>query len=232
VILAWLRIEIILGYGSSNLEESVWKIFGSSLSPPPGALSAAIFLVISFGRCKFRLSPWSVGLLFQASFGGIDVNYHVFQLHDRVFQLSVTSKMVGFIYTISKWLSVQILKLSSTFGTRGGPNWIKEFRDFQAEEAAKWSIVEGKKLTASFAESVGRPILSGANVVPIRKRRTGFISFEEWMIDFLEELPSSGEYKVFLMIAGRNHHLQAKNSVISSGKFNAIKALFGYSQYT
>jgi hypothetical protein len=67
-------------------------------------------------------------------------------------------------------LSVQILKLSSTFGTRGGPNWIKEFRDFQAEEAAKWSIVKGKKLTASFAESVGRPILSGANVVPIRKK--------------------------------------------------------------
>jgi hypothetical protein len=52
-----------------DFEENVWKIFGSSVSPPPRGRFSAFFLVISFRRCKFRLSPWPVGLLLQASLG-------------------------------------------------------------------------------------------------------------------------------------------------------------------
>lgn len=56
----------------------------------------AFFLVASFGRCKFRLSPILVGFLLQATIGGVAKDFEVLPLSDRVFCFSVSLSGVGF----------------------------------------------------------------------------------------------------------------------------------------
>lgn len=60
-------------------------------------LSGSSFaLVASFGRRKFRLSDESVGLLIQATIGGVASHFRVSQLSPRVFKFFVSHQQVGF----------------------------------------------------------------------------------------------------------------------------------------
>lgn len=49
-----------------ELQRNVWR----SLKLPISRFGSVFFLVVSFGRCRFRLSLISVGLILQAIVGG------------------------------------------------------------------------------------------------------------------------------------------------------------------
>ena len=69
-------------------------MFGSSVSPI--SPDQPFFLVVSFGRCKFQLSPTSVSVILQATIGGLAGDFDVLALGDRFFRFSVSSRLVGF----------------------------------------------------------------------------------------------------------------------------------------
>jgi hypothetical protein len=65
-------------------------------------------LLVSVGRCKFRLSEHSVGLILQATMGGTATDFSPVQLSDRVFSFVVASKNVGFhIYNLRSFACEQ-----------------------------------------------------------------------------------------------------------------------------
>ena len=59
-----------------GVQATINQRFGLSVSPS-GISSGVFFLVASFGRCKFRLCPLSVGLLLQATIGGVAQDFCV-----------------------------------------------------------------------------------------------------------------------------------------------------------
>jgi hypothetical protein len=77
----------------------IGRKFGQSISPSfPGW---RFLLVVSFGRCKFRLYPSTINLILQATIGGVAFDFEVLQLGDRTFHFFVTSREVGlFIYRL------------------------------------------------------------------------------------------------------------------------------------
>jgi hypothetical protein len=53
------------------------------------------FLVVSFGRCSWRLCEESVGLLLQSFIGGSAKLFRISSQSDRVFRFSLSCKDVG-----------------------------------------------------------------------------------------------------------------------------------------
>jgi len=158
---------------SSQASASVraWERFGLSVTSS-GVSSSVFFLVASFGRCKFCLCPLSVGLLLQATIGGVAWDFSVLQLGPRVFRFSVSSKVVGF--HIFKLVSFECscYKVFFHLWGNGGPRWDLELAVFNREEAASWVSVKGsiQRLNhKSFADAVKSGILMGANSLPIRQ---------------------------------------------------------------
>jgi hypothetical protein len=146
--------------------DSLWDALEASVCPARPCLWSPFWLVISFGRCIFKLNSVSVGHLLQAALGGLAADFEVLQLADRVFRFSVSSMAVGFhIYNLG---SIERKEFRAFFNlwNRGGPNWKHEFRLFLDEEAASWSKVRVRNIL-SYADVVKLP-LTGANAVPIR----------------------------------------------------------------
>lgn len=143
--------------------------FGRTVSPPAGA--HAFFLVTSFGRYKFRLSPAAVCAVLQATLGGSATNFDILALGDRVFRFSVSSSLVGFHILKLRSFECSSFKVFFHLWGHGGPNWVQEWRKFCAEEEAKRFTVQSGKSTrrpnVSFADAVRSTPLTGANSVPI-----------------------------------------------------------------
>jgi hypothetical protein len=53
-------------------------------------------MLVSVGRCKFKLSEQSIGLILQATLGVNAVDFRPQFLSDRVFKIVVASRNVGF----------------------------------------------------------------------------------------------------------------------------------------
>jgi hypothetical protein len=141
----------------------------SLVCPERPGLPLAFWLVISFGRCIFKLDTDSVGFLLQASLGRFAVGFDVTQLSDRVFRFSVFSKAVGFHIYNSKCIDRAEFRAFFNLWNHGGLNWIHEFRNFINEENANCGLFGGKK-SISYADIVKLP-LSGANTVPILNKK-------------------------------------------------------------
>ena len=110
--------------------ESLWDALEASVCPARPCLRSPFWLVVSFGRCIFKLNSVSVGHLLQAALGGLAEDFEVLQLADRVFRFSVSSMAVGFhIYNLG---SIERKEFRAFFNlwNRGGPNWKHEFRLF------------------------------------------------------------------------------------------------------
>ena len=88
-----------------------------------------------FWSGKFLLCPLSVGLLLQATIGGVARDFSVLQLGPRVFCFSVSSKVVGF--HIFKLVSFECscYKVFFHLWGNGGPRWDLELAAFNREEA-------------------------------------------------------------------------------------------------
>jgi hypothetical protein len=53
-------------------------------------------LIVSVGRCKYRLSEHSIGFILQATLGGVAADFRPQQISDWVFKFVVASRNVGF----------------------------------------------------------------------------------------------------------------------------------------
>lgn len=103
------------------VDAEILRRFGSSVNALSQSKAKPFYLVLSVGRCKFRLVPSLVEHLLHAVLGGFPRAFDVVQLSDRVFRFSVASSLVGFhIYNL-KFLSVWTSRSSSIFGTMAVP---------------------------------------------------------------------------------------------------------------
>ena len=72
----------------------------------------SFFLVASFGRCKFKLCCESVGVILQATLGGLASDFRVSQLGDRVFRFVVSTRAVGFYVRDLQSFECKLYKVS------------------------------------------------------------------------------------------------------------------------
>lgn len=126
-------------------------------------------MVVSFGRCRFKLCPISVGLILQATIGGTASHFKVLCLHDRTFQFIVASKLIGFFIHNLRSYSCDLYSLFFHLWGNGGPNWRIQFSRFQEEERISWKSVQSSSTPKSYADSVKLMPLTGANLEPIGK---------------------------------------------------------------
>jgi hypothetical protein len=150
-------------------DDSLRLCLASSVCPARPRIPSSFWLVVSFGRCIFKLNSNSVGHLLQAALGGFAAGFEVLQLSDQVFRFSVSSKAVGFHIYNSKCIDRVKFRAFFNLWNRGSPNWIHEFKKFIGEENASWLTVRGKK-SLSYADIVKLP-LTGANAVPICNKK-------------------------------------------------------------
>jgi hypothetical protein len=151
-------------------EDDVRRRFASTVCPGSPDCPSTFWLVVSFGRCIFKLDSVSVSHLLQAALGGFAKGFNVSQLADRVFRFAVSSKAVGFHIYNSKCIVHPDFKAFFNLWNFGGPNWSYEYRLFLQEKNANWWFVKGNK-RISFANIVRIPPLTGANAVPNLRRR-------------------------------------------------------------
>jgi hypothetical protein len=149
-------------------ETDVRRRFSSPVCPGSPHSPSAFWLVVSFGRCIFRLDSVSVGHILQAAFGGSARGFMVLSLAERVFRFTVSSRDVGFHIYNSRCIVRPEFKAFFNLWNSGGPNWNYELKIFFQEENANWWFVTGRK-KISFADVVRRPPLTGANAVPVRR---------------------------------------------------------------
>lgn len=160
-----------LSFGTGlNVQKHIWDDLGLPISNP--ALGRdSFFLVVAFRRCKFRLSCDSVGLILQATIGGVASDFRVFQLDDRVFHFVVAAKSVGLFVRNLNSFECKLYKLFFFLWGNGGPNWRNELRLFLLEEEQSWdSARSSSKVKKSFADAVKSKPLTGANAVPMGRR--------------------------------------------------------------
>jgi hypothetical protein len=110
-----------------------------------------------------------VATILQSVIGGSAELFRVLPLGGRVFRFSVSSRVVGFhIYGLRSF-DCSSFKVFFNLWHGGGPNYIAEFRRWEAEEQAKWTTVQ--KHNAS--SSVRAPPLTGANSIPVSNSSHG-----------------------------------------------------------
>jgi hypothetical protein len=145
--------------------------YGESIYHAPGLVPMEFFLLVSVGRCKYRVSEHSVCFLLQATLGGCTVDFKPLQIAARVFRFFVASKNVGFhIYKLRSFSCDQYQIFFNLWGN-GGAHWTSELEKFYKKEQDQWQVVHRRnfKLKKSFADIVrNQPKLSGANRVSIR----------------------------------------------------------------
>ncbi|PUZ51385.1 hypothetical protein GQ55_6G180900 [Panicum hallii var. hallii] len=80
-----------------NFQAFIWRKFGLPVNVRAGyEHESFVWYVVSFGRCKSKLSLVSVGNFLQVTLGGQVVAFKVSLLHDRIFSFVVSSWQVGF----------------------------------------------------------------------------------------------------------------------------------------
>jgi hypothetical protein len=125
-------------------ERFIQQKFGHPVNFFEGPRRREFFLVISFGRSRFRLNIHTVGVVLQACFGGLASLFKVKFLRDRTFKFSVASKSVGFsIYNQSKFADTDYEFFINLWGD-GGPNWIFEEKRFYKEQIDSWQTIKHK----------------------------------------------------------------------------------------
>lgn len=145
------------------VQAEIQRRFNSPVSFDPISSAREFFLVLSVGRCKYRLTESSVATILHSVIGGLPDAFRVRSLDDRVFRFSVHSLEVGLhIYRLRSYECLNF-KFYFHLWNRGGPNFQLEYKLWLREQASEW--VEVLK-----SNSKQTP-LSGANLIPIGSDR-------------------------------------------------------------
>lgn len=148
------------------VEAEIQRRLRSPVCLHPSSPLRGFFLVLSFGRCKFRLTEGNVSQILHSVIGGDVSAYCLLPLGDRVFRFSVFSSAVGFhIYKLRKYECAQF-KIFFNLWHNGGPDHASEFRRWELEQASEWQHVSRRGPPPSSSVP-----LTGANRVPLRERR-------------------------------------------------------------
>jgi hypothetical protein len=99
------------------------------------------FLIVSVGRCKFKLTEHTIGFLLQATLGGTAVDFKLQQISNMVFKFVVASRNVGFhIYNLRSF-SCEEYHIFFNLWNNGGAHWQSEAAKYFKEAAAQWTEV-------------------------------------------------------------------------------------------
>ncbi|KQJ81759.1 hypothetical protein BRADI_5g02903v3, partial [Brachypodium distachyon] len=165
-----------------KLQQELWQRWHFPITVPASA-RPDFFMVASFGRCKFRLTPESVGNLLDVCLGGNQVEFRVILLRDRTFRFSVTNKLIGFhIAKLASFTCSNFVVYFHLWGF-GGSDYIREFYAWEREEQQLWESPKKhcspRKTDRSYAQvtSQAPDILTGANAIPI-VRQSAFTRLE------------------------------------------------------
>jgi hypothetical protein len=102
-------------------------------------------MVVSFGHASFKLDESAVGIALEAATGGFSGDLKVSLLRDRVFSFCVSCKSVGFyLFNLRSFACTQF-KCFFHLWSWGGPNWQREFQNWQRECEQSWTIVSPTK---------------------------------------------------------------------------------------
>jgi hypothetical protein len=152
-----------------GVQAAIRDRLGQPVHHLPDHGSKGFILLASFGRCKFKLSNYSVGLILQATIGGAAVDFRPQQLSDRVFSFVVSSRDVGFhVYNLRSYSCDQYVVFFNLW-SNGGANCRVKF-DKYCQEDNQWTEVTNKKAKQKFSyvDAVRNSVkLSGANRTPI-----------------------------------------------------------------
>jgi hypothetical protein len=108
--------------------------------------SGGFLLVISFGRANFWLDANSVNNALKSCIDDDDAVFHVSQIRDHVFKVTVFSRAVGFmVYNLRSYSCQSFLCYFHLWGF-GGPNWQREHSLWTYEEQSNWHSVTRQKL--------------------------------------------------------------------------------------
>ena len=111
------------------VEAEILHHFCSTINGDPASKAKAFFLVLSVGRCKFRLFVHLVEHLLQAVLGSFPKAFQVVQLADRVFRFSVASQLVSFHIFNLRSFECDDFKVFFHLWHDGGPNYQVEYRN-------------------------------------------------------------------------------------------------------
>jgi hypothetical protein len=109
--------------------KEIWLLSRRSVHPSSG--SGFFTLVASFGRASFHLDEDSVSLALVAAVGGYCDDLRVSFLRDRSYSFRVSSQQVGFMIYARKFYSCPHFKCSFHLWGKGGPNWHREFSQWE-----------------------------------------------------------------------------------------------------
>jgi hypothetical protein len=137
------------------VEAEILRRFNSSISFDPNLSAHEFFLVVSVGRCKFRLSEVSVALILNSVIGGCPDAFRVYALSDRVFRFSVHLQSVGFHIFRLRSFECSSFKIYFHLWHRGGPNYQHEYKLWQDEQSSQWVDVVKKILSRANLIHVG-----------------------------------------------------------------------------
>jgi hypothetical protein len=133
----------------------------------------SFFLLATFRRYLFQLSEDSVALALHSCLGGFESDFQVeYQSHNH-YRFSVYCKDVGFaIYKLRRSVGKDF-DVYFHLWSNGAPQWEREKRIWEAEEAKQWSLVLSKKQkTDSNPLRKGKKVRFAENIVqnsPVRK---------------------------------------------------------------
>jgi hypothetical protein len=188
-----------------DIQHKIWKEFHCPVAFSPMASSKEFFMVASFGRSTLRLDPFHVSHMLQACLGGIAEDFNVIFLRDRTFRFSVHNQQVGFfVHNLRHFKSAEFVVFFALWGN-GGPNFVRELRQWEVEESRAWSVVGSK----SYADIVRQP-LSGANLVPLGRHNTSTSrpSLTSVKVSFLSKLSSEARDDLEDIIAAGHTYSQ------------------------
>ncbi|KAM0861075.1 hypothetical protein ACQ4PT_046145 [Festuca glaucescens] len=141
-----VHASLILGLSFShgnNFAKDVRNKFHADVHP--SAKSGHFMMTVSFGRANFKMEEDLVSIALEAVIGGYCGELKVSLLRDRVFSFCVSNKAVGFhILKLRKFSCTQFKCFFHLWG-RGGPNWKREFYQWQRENDAEWTLISPTK---------------------------------------------------------------------------------------
>jgi hypothetical protein len=113
-------------YHSIRFKDDIRTKFTYPVNLFDGPRRRELFLVISFGRSRFRLNRHIIVVVLQACFGGIAHMFKGKLLRDRSFKFSAASKLIVFSIYNSGIFSDADSEFFVNLWGEGGPNWLVE----------------------------------------------------------------------------------------------------------
>lgn len=136
------RLDLALGI---QIQAEIRAKFGVGVNYQRELGLSEFFLVVSVGRCAFRLCADTIARMLQASLGGKHDLFIVVRLGDRVFRFSVASKQVGFYILNLKSYECPLFKIFFHRFGNGWPHVQREFNQWSQEEDSEWTLVQHKR---------------------------------------------------------------------------------------